>query len=84
MPVNIIPEDCIYCGEEVTVYVRGRSCGYSNVITVTCACVKCEERKAAEKPDAPELRSEETVGSGGDESGDVVSEEKEINRRRYT
>ena len=79
MPINIIPEECAACGEEITVFVRASSCGHANVIAVSCSCVACDERKAAEKSETPDLRSDEAVGSGGDESGDVVSEEKEIN-----
>ena len=67
-------------GHEFTVLAKPTG---DDTIELVWVCEECE-REAAEKPAASELRSDEAVGSGGDESGDVVSEEKEINRRRYT
>ena len=77
MPVNIIPEDCAVCGTEITVYARAAFCGYTAVICLSANCLECQERKAAEKPDSPELRENETVENGGDEPSDVVCAEEE-------
>lgn len=83
MPINIIPENCVGCGEETTVYVRAASCGQSDVFILSSCCLKCEERKASEKRAASEQRTSETVGKREDESGDLVLPSESVKHHVY-
>jgi predicted GIY-YIG superfamily endonuclease len=83
LPINIIPTECTVCGEETTIYIRGEHCENNDVFILTCACIACEKRKTAEKSNPSNVRSDEAVGEGGNESGDVVCQEEERQHHVY-
>jgi len=57
-------------GHEISVHAEPLG---GDEISLIWNCHECEAaRAAAEKSDAPELRDDEAVGSGGDEPSNVV------------
>lgn len=77
MPVNIVAERCSVCDAEITVYARAASCGHATVICLSASYLGCEEGKAPEQPEAPELRDDEAMAGAGNEPFNVVCEKEE-------
>ena len=62
-------------GHEISVHAEPLG---GDEISLTWNCYECEAARAsAEKSEAPELRNDEAVGSGGDEPRDMVRKEEE-------